>query len=58
MSTAHRFGDDGPHGTSLLPHDLTADELAAVPVIDDIADLVIDDLTDEEYEVYLDAITS
>ena len=58
MSTAIQTGGDGPHGTSLLPHDLTAQELAATPTIDDIGTLVIDDLTDEEYEAFLDAITS
>lgn len=58
MSTAIHHCDDGPHGTGLLPHDLTAEELAAAPAIDDLDALVIEDLTDEEYEAFLDAITS
>ena len=57
MSTA-RHRDYGPHGTSLLPHDLTARVLAGVPVIDDLDALVIEDLTDEEYKAFLGAITS
>lgn len=46
---------DGPHGTSLLPPPLTAEELAALPVFSP-EDFVIEDLTDEEYEAFLTAL--
>jgi hypothetical protein len=46
---------DEPHGTSLLPHPLTKEELAALPVFSP-DDFVIEDLTDEEYEAFLAAL--
>lgn len=49
---------DRPHGTGLLPRDLTAEELAAGPVIDDLDALLIDDLTDDEYAKFLAALSS
>ena len=46
---------DGPHGTSLLPAPLSAEELAALPVFSP-EDFVIEDLTDEEYDAFLTAL--
>jgi hypothetical protein len=50
--------DDGPHGLSLLPRDLTPDEIANAPVLQSLDDLVIEDLTAEEYQAFLDALDS
>lgn len=47
--------DDAPKGLSLLPRDLTPDEIAAAPVYHE-GDWVIDDLTEEEYQAFLDAL--
>jgi hypothetical protein len=57
VSTAAEH-QDGPHGTNLLPRDLTPEELAAGPIIDDLDSLLIDDLTDDEYEKFLTALSS
>ncbi|MBI2703695.1 MAG: hypothetical protein HYX32_00165 [Actinobacteria bacterium] len=45
-----------PHGFNLLPRDLTEEELDAAPVLKSLDDLVIEDLTDEEYEAFLTAL--
>lgn len=58
MSDAAAHDQDGPHGTSLLPRDLTAEELDAAPVLGSLEDLEIADLTDDEYERFLDALSS
>lgn len=47
--------DDAPKGLSLLPRDLTPDEIAAAPVYHE-GDWVIDDLTEEEYQAFVDAL--
>lgn len=46
MNAAHR-PSEAPHGTALLPDDLTEDELAA-PALASIDLLVIDDLSEDE----------
>jgi hypothetical protein len=58
VSDAARPPKDGPIGTTLLPRSRTAAEIATAPPLQDLDALVIDDLSDEEYEVFLDAITS
>jgi len=49
---------DVPHGTSLLPRDLTSDELLAAPVLDSVDALLIDGLTDDEDDAFAAAVTS
>lgn len=48
---------DGPYGTSLLPRDLTDEEFASLPVLESLEQLEIEDLTDDEYEKFLAAIS-
>jgi hypothetical protein len=48
-------GDDVPKGLSLLPRDLTPEEIASAPVHHE-GDWVIEDLTDEEYQAFLGAL--
>lgn len=48
---------DGPHGTGLLPRDLTDAEFAALPVLESLEQLEIEDLTDDEYEKFVAAIS-
>ncbi len=57
VSDAVAQPSDGPHGTSLLPLDLTDDEAAAAPVLASLDDLEIAGLTDDEYERFLDALS-
>lgn len=45
-------------GLSLLPRDLTPEEIANAPVLESLDDLLIEDLTDEEYQASLDALDS
>ena len=47
---------EGLRGLTLLPRDLTPDEIANAPVLGSLDDLLIDDLTAEEYQAYLDAL--
>jgi len=46
----------GVLGTSGLPPDLTADELAAAPVLESADDLLIHDLTPEEDQSFANAL--
>jgi len=48
---------DEPHGTSLLQRDLTDDEFAALPILESLKDLEIEDLTDDEYDKFVAAIS-
>lgn len=57
VSDAATHGHDGPHGTSLLPRDLTDDEFAALPILESLDQLEIEDLTDDEYEKFIAAIS-
>lgn len=50
--------DDAPKGLSLLPRDLTPEEIANAPVLESLDDLLIEDLTAEEYQAFLDALDS
>lgn len=56
MSNAATSGDDRPRGTGLLPRRLTSEELAGAPVLASLDGLVIDDLTDEEYDLFVAAL--
>lgn len=47
---------DMPNGAPLLPVDLTAEQLAAAPVLESVDDLIIDELTDEEYDAFVAAL--
>lgn len=47
----------GPHGTSLLPRDLTEAELAAAPVLVSADALLVDGLTDEEDDAFAAALS-
>jgi len=52
---AHR-PDDAPRGTSLLPSDLTDDQLAAAPVLASIDTLLIEDLLDDKDDAFAAAL--
>lgn len=58
MSDAAFDPRDLPHGTSLLPRDLTARELESAPVLASVDALLIDDLTDEEDDAFAAALAS
>ena len=58
MSDAANDRLEVPHGTSLLPRDLTPDELVAAPVLASVDVLLIDDLTDDEDDAFAAAVTS
>lgn len=57
MSDAASHDHDGPAGTGLLPRDLTDEEFAALPVRESLDELEIEDLTADEYEKFIDAIS-
>ena len=57
MSNPASHDHDGPHGTSLLPRDLTEAEFAAAPILESLDALVIEDLTDDEYDSFLAALS-
>ena len=56
MSEAASHDLNTPHGVSLLPRDLTADELSAAPVLTSLDALLIDDLSDEEDDAFAAAV--
>lgn len=58
MSDAADQGALSPHGTDLLPGDLSKDQLKAAPKLGDVDDLLIDDLTDLEDEAFAAALRS
>jgi hypothetical protein len=58
VSSAAHHDHEGPHGTSLLPRDLTDDELAAAPVLASLDALLIDELTVEEDDAFAAALSS
>lgn len=47
---------DRPHGTTLLPRDLTAEQLRAATVLVSLDSLVIDELSEDEDDAFADAI--
>jgi hypothetical protein len=56
MSDAARQQDQMPHGTSLLPRDLTEDELSDAPILGSLDALLIDGLTVDEDDAFAAAI--
>lgn len=56
MSDVAQRPDDAPHGTSLLPRDLTEDQLAAAPVLASVDMLLIEDLLDDEDDAFAAAL--
>jgi hypothetical protein len=56
MSDAAHHRRGAPHGTSLLPADLTAEQLAAAPVLASVDALVIEDLDDVEDDAFAAAL--
>jgi hypothetical protein len=47
-----------PHGTALLPSDLTDEQLANAPVLASIDSLLIEELSDDEDEAFAAALDS
>lgn len=58
VSDAVRPSGDAPHGTSLLPADLTDDHLDAAPVLDSIDALLIEELSEDEDDAFAAALES
>lgn len=58
MSNAADGRLGAPHGTSLLPRDLSADQFAAAPTLTSADELLIEDLTDREDEAFAAALRS
>lgn len=56
MSDAAHRRDSSPHGTDLLPRDLTEDQLAAAPVLGSLDELLIDDLSEDEDDAFAAAL--
>jgi len=52
---AHHHGGTA-RGTSLLPIDLTEDQLASAPVMTSLDSLLIDDLTDDQDDAFAAAL--
>jgi hypothetical protein len=50
--------DAAPRGATLLPRDLTPAQLESAPLLASADSLVIDELTDREYEDFLAALRS
>jgi hypothetical protein len=49
---------NGTSGTSLLPPDLSEDEFAAMPILESVEALLIEGLTDDEFDVFVTAVSS
>lgn len=58
VSDAVRPSGETPHGASLLPADLTDDQLDAAPVLDSIDSLLIDELSEDEDNAFASALES
>ncbi len=56
MSDVAKRPDDAPHGTSLVPSDLTEDQLAAAPVLASVDTLLIEDLLEDEDDAFVAAL--
>jgi hypothetical protein len=52
VSDAADRQDEAPHGTALLPSDLTEAQLDAAPVPSSVDTLLIKDLTDDEDDAF------
>lgn len=57
-NTAKQHDEDAPRGASLLPRDLTPAQLKAAPVLASVDSLIIDDLTDAEFNAFVSALRS
>jgi hypothetical protein len=49
---------ESPHGTALLPSDLTDEQLDAAPVLASIDALLIEELSEDEDEAFAAALDS
>ena len=58
VSDAVRPSSEAPHGTSLLPADLTDGQLDAAPVLDSIDDLLVEELSEDEDDAFAAALES
>lgn len=58
MSNAAPLPAEAPKGIGLLPNDLTDEDWANAPVLRSLDQLVVDEFTDEEFEIFLDAVSS
>ncbi len=58
VSDAADCQPDVPHGTALLPSDLTDEHLAAAPVLASIDALLIEELSEDEDEAFAAALDS
>jgi hypothetical protein len=58
LDDAVRPAGEAPHGTSLLPADLTDDQLDAAPVLDSIDSLLIEELSEDEDDAFAAALES
>ncbi len=58
VSDSVRPSGEAPHGTSLLPSDLTDDQLDAAPVLDSIDALSIGDLSEDEDDAFAATLES
>ena len=56
MSDALHDHTDRPHGTTLLPRDLTAEQLRAATVLVSLDSLVVNELSADEDDAFADAI--
>ena len=58
VSGAVRPSGEAPHGTSLLPADLTDDQLDGAPVLNSIDDLLVEELSEDEDDAFAAALES
>jgi hypothetical protein len=58
VSDAADRKDEAPHGTALLPSDLTDDQLAAAPILTSVDALLIEELSDDEDDAFAAALES
>jgi hypothetical protein len=56
VSDAAQHQDESPHGTALLPRDLTDEQLAAAPVLGSIDTLLIEELSADEDDAFAVAL--
>jgi hypothetical protein len=56
MSDAAHHRDEHARGTSVLPADLTQEQLASAPSLASLDELLIDDLTDDEDAAFAAAL--
>jgi hypothetical protein len=58
VSDAVRPSGEAPHGTSLLPADLTDEQLGAAPVLASVDALLIEGLSEDEDDAFAAALES